>query len=103
MQAHELVTTGVWVVKPGADAAFVEEWTRFAGWAATFEGSTTLRLGRDLASPNRYVSFAAWTDPEAAHAWKQSPEFRERMGKVQQHVEGFEPAEVSVVAVVQKG
>ena len=97
----ELVTTGTWLTKPGEEPAFAEEWTRFAEWAATLPGATTLRLGFDVVDPQRYVSFAAWTSADAAHEWKRTPQFRERMARVQQHVALFEPAELSVVATVQ--
>jgi heme-degrading monooxygenase HmoA len=94
----ELVTTGVWNVRAGHETEFVQEWTRFANWAATMPGATTLRLGFDVTHPARYVSFAAWDDADAAHAWKQTAEFRERMAQVMVHVDAFEPAELSVVA-----
>jgi heme-degrading monooxygenase HmoA len=97
----ELITTGVWRVQPGREAEFIQEWTRFAQWAATMTGATTLRLGCDLSDPQRHVSFAAWQDAQAAHAWKQSPEFREKIARVLQHVDAFEPSELSVVAAVQ--
>jgi heme-degrading monooxygenase HmoA len=96
----ELVTTGVWRVRPGHEAEFIEEWTRFAQWASSMAGSTTLRLACDNADPQRYVSFAPWTDAESAHAWKLSPEFRERIAQILQHVQDFQPTELSVVAVV---
>ena len=96
----ELVTTGTWLIRAGEEAAFVEEWTRFAEWAASFPGSTTLRLGFDVVDPQRYMSFAAWASADAAHAWKQTPDFRDRMARLRQHVEAFEPTEVSVVAAV---
>lgn len=96
----ELVTTGIWQVKPGKEADFVAAWTQFAEWAATMPGSTTLRLGWDITIPGRYVSFAAWSSVDAAHAWKQSAEFRSRMAQVQQHVESFEPSELSVASTV---
>jgi heme-degrading monooxygenase HmoA len=46
------------------------------------------------------VSFAPWSDADAAHAWKRSPEFRQRIAQVLQYVEDFQPTELSVVAVV---
>jgi heme-degrading monooxygenase HmoA len=97
----ELITTGIWRVRPGREAEFIQEWTRFTQWASAMPGSATLRLGCDLGDPQRYVSFAAWDNAEAAHAWKQSPEFRDKIAQVLQHVDAFEPAELSVVAVVQ--
>ena len=96
----ELVTTGVWHVKPGHEDQFVEEWSRFTRHAATFPGAGTLHLGRDAGVPSRFVSFAIWHDADSAHAWKANPEFGERMGRVQQHVERFEPSELDLVAGV---
>jgi len=94
----ELVTTGVWTIRPGHEQDFVQAWTEFAAWAGTMPGAGTLRLGFTVTDPARYVSFAAWDSADAAHAWKQTPEFRERMAQVMVHVAGFEPAELSVVA-----
>ena len=96
----ELVTTGVWRVRPEREAEFIREWTRFAQWASTMPGASTLRLGCDDADPQRYVSFAPWDDAESAQAWKRSPEFRERIAQVLQHVEDFQPTELTVVAAV---
>jgi heme-degrading monooxygenase HmoA len=98
----ELITTGVWRVRPGHEAEFIHEWTRFAQWASTMSGSTRLRLGCDLGDPQRYVSFAVWEGAAAAHAWKQSPEFREKIAQVLRHVDAFEPTELSVVAVARR-
>ena len=96
----ELVTTGMWRVNPGHETEFVDAWTRFADWAATRPGATTLRLGRDAGDPSRFVSFAAWHDSASVHAWKSSPNFREQIAQVLQYVDVFEPAELDVVATV---
>lgn len=96
----ELVTNGVWRVRSGHEAEFIQEWTDFAQWAATMPGADTLRLACDHADPQRYLSFAPWRDADAAHAWKQTPEFRQRIAQVLQYVEDFQPTELSVVAVV---
>lgn len=94
----ELVTTGVWRVRSGHEAEFIQEWTDFAQWAAQMPGADTLRLACDNADPQRYVSFAPWRDADAAHAWKQTPEFRQRIAQVLQYVQDFQPTELSVVA-----
>lgn len=99
----QLITTGVWYVKLGHETEFVDEWTRFTQHASTFAGATTLRLGRDLGDPSRYVSFAPWVDPDSAHEWKAQPDFGERIGRVLQHVDKFEPSELEVVAEVTAG
>ena len=96
----ELVTTGIWVVKIGEEAAFVQEWTRFAEWASTQPGATSLRLGRVTVNPSTFMSFASWTDEAAVRAWKSQPGFTEHMARVRQHVAEFEPSELDVVSHV---
>jgi len=98
---NQLVTTGTWRARDGEEDAFIAAWTDFVEWAAEQDGSGTLRLGRDVDDPGRFVSFAAWRDADAARAWKQSPEFALRMKRVQQHVAEFKPAELEVVAAVE--
>jgi heme-degrading monooxygenase HmoA len=96
----ELVTTGIWVVKTGEEASFVEEWTRFAEWASKQPGATTLRLGRVTINPSKFVSFAAWADEASVRAWKSQPDFTAHMARVRRHVAEFEPTELDVVAHV---
>ena len=98
----EIYTTGTWKPKPGEEDAFVEAWTAFAGWAGEQPGAGTLRLARDAADPGQFVSFGRWDSFDAAHAWKASPEFRERMSRVQQHVDQFTPAELEIVASISR-
>ena len=60
-------------------------------WGSGFSGSGTFRLVRDLEVPGRCMSFAPWESFEAQRAWKEDPEFRERIGRVRAHCEEFEP------------
>lgn len=94
----EIYTTGYWTPRAGEEDAFVEAWLEFARWASQMPGAGTLRLARHEGDPTRFVSFGRWDSLESAHAWKASPEFGERMSRVQRHVEQFVPAELSVVA-----
>ena len=99
----ELITTGTWRPKAGAEDAFVAAWREFAGWASSMPGAGTLRLARDTSDPERFISFGVWESAEAAHDWKASPEFRERMARVQAHVAQFEPSELDLVATADAG
>ena len=99
----EMYTTGTWKPNAGEEKAFVEAWREFAEWASGFPGAGLLRLARDLSDPERYVSFGRWESIEAAKAWKESPQFKERMSHVQAHVDEFAPAELEVVARVGDG
>jgi heme-degrading monooxygenase HmoA len=96
----EFFTTGEWVAKEGHADAFVEAWEVFATWAASMPGAGQLRLARDLGNPQRFVSFGSWNDLDLVHAWKSNPEFRTRMGAVQQHVAEFHPAELEVARII---
>jgi heme-degrading monooxygenase HmoA len=96
----ESYTMGFWTAKAGEEDAFVAAWTEFAEWIKTQPGVRTLRLVRDLNEPARFISFADWDGIEAIHAWKSSPEFRERIGRVRQHTDEFRPAEAELAVRV---
>jgi len=96
----ETYTNGVWIVKTGEEDAFESAWTEFASWAKTWPGAGTLRLVRDVSESDRYMSFGVWESFDAQRAWKDSPEFRERMARVRQHVEDFTPSVFELVTAV---
>jgi heme-degrading monooxygenase HmoA len=96
----ETYTSGTWIVKPGEEDSFVEEWTQFVNWASSFPGSGTFRLVRDLEQPNRYLSFAPWESFDAQQAWKEQPEFRDRIMRVRSHCEEFQPSTHELVTRV---
>ena len=96
----ECYTTGYWTPKAGEQEAFVEAWREFARWASEMPGAGALRLAHNLGDQGRFVSFGRWDSIDQVHAWKATPEFKERMGRVQEHVEQFAPAELEVVATV---
>ncbi|HET9331656.1 MAG TPA: antibiotic biosynthesis monooxygenase family protein [Steroidobacteraceae bacterium] len=93
----EIYTTGAWRPKPGREQDFVAAWTTFAGWTSTLPGAGTVRLARDAGDPERFVSLSRWQNEDVVRAWRSSPEYRERIGRVLQHVDGFEPAELTVM------
>jgi len=99
----EFYTTGSWKPNPGSAEAFIQAWKAFAGWASGQPGAGPLRLVHDLYEPGRFVSFGAWESMDDVRAWKQSPEFRERMAQVLQHIDVFEPTELKLVAEVEDG
>lgn len=99
----DVYTNGNWQPNPGSEPAFVDAWTQFATWASNMAGSGRLTLVRDVAHPERFVSFGRWADIEAVRAWKGSPEFREQMAHVLQHVADFKPSELEVIATAERG
>jgi heme-degrading monooxygenase HmoA len=100
---HSVYTTGSWRPFPGQEEAFLAAWEEFASWAGELPGAgEPAVLARDLRDEGRFVSFAAWDDIEAVRSWKGHPEFKERMSRVQQHVDKFAPTELDVVASARR-
>jgi heme-degrading monooxygenase HmoA len=99
----EVYTNGRWTTSPGSEEAFVEAWRSFASWASGMDGAGTLRLVRDLNEPGQFVSFGDWQSIEQVRAWKSTPEFRENMAQVLQHVDTFKPSELELIAAVEDG
>jgi heme-degrading monooxygenase HmoA len=97
----ETYTSGTWIVKPGEETAFVEEWRNFVSWASGFPGSGTFRLVRDLDQPGSYQSFAPWESFDAQKTWKEQPEFRERIMRVRSHCDDFRPSTYELVTQVE--
>ena len=88
----ETYTNGIWMVKPGEEDEFIAAWREFASWGHTWPGCGTLRLTRDHYEPRRFMSFGPWESFDAQQAWKDSPEFKARIARVQQHTEEFTPS-----------
>jgi heme-degrading monooxygenase HmoA len=99
----QLFTQGRWKPAAGKEDAFVEAWIAFAEWASGMPGAGTLRLVRDVRSWDRFLSFGSWDSPDAVRTWKSHPEFRERIAQVLQHVDEFEPTELTLVATAAAG
>jgi heme-degrading monooxygenase HmoA len=98
-----IYTSGTWKPSPGSEGDFVAAWEQFAAWASGMPGAGRLQLVHDLREPDRYVSFGDWQSVEHVRAWKSSPEFRERMARVLQHVDEFQPAELTLIASAERG
>ncbi len=96
-------TTGSWRPFSGQEEPFLERWTEFAAWASGFPGAGRAVLARDVRDTARFVSFIGWDTMQAMSEWKASPEFKERMGRVQQHIDKFAPTEIDVVAECEDG
>lgn len=99
----EIYTTGRWRPNENKEDAFVEAWAEFAAWASGMPGAGTLRLTRDVRDPTVFVSFGRWKSIESVRVWKSESEFRERLARVLQYVDEFEPTELGVVATSEAG
>ena len=101
MSGPAFYSTGSWLPFPGQEEPFLEAWRAFSGWAVAMPGAAgDAVLVRYLGDPDRFVCFLPWESLEAIKTWKAHPEFKERMSRVQQHVDKFAPTETEVVARV---
>jgi heme-degrading monooxygenase HmoA len=95
-----IYTTGSWTPFPEHEQGFLDAWLEFAQWSMRMPGAGSALLTRDQRDPARFVSFVAWDNLQAVHAWKTSPDFKRQMARVQQHIGTFAPTELEVVAAV---
>jgi hypothetical protein len=71
-------TLAEWTVKPGAEDAFVEEWTGFGEWLLEHRGAESFALIKARAGVRRFVSVAVWSGRGSTVPW---PTFLERLGR----------------------
>jgi heme-degrading monooxygenase HmoA len=91
-------TQGVWQVKPGSGEDFVTAWTEFARWTqANVAGARWATLLRDLEDPNRYVTIGPWDSVEAINRWRNLDGWGERVAKIRELLDGFQPSTLEAV------
>jgi heme-degrading monooxygenase HmoA len=98
----DLYTLGVWTVKPGNEAEFINEWTRFANWTAgNIQGTGKAYLLRDEKDSSRFISFGPWKDEATIKGWRESVEFKSFVVKAKALCLGFEPNTLKVAATTK--
>ena len=89
---RQLYTSGRWTIVTGQEEEFVAAWRELAEWtSAEVPGSSWARLLQHDEKPNVFLSFGPWESAEAIAAWRESPGFQERVGRVRGMLEHFEP------------
>lgn len=96
----EIWTLGRWVTKPGQEEAFADAWREMAEWTlGEFPGSVGTLL-RDRERRNVFFSFGPWRDLEQAETWRAMPGFGERVRRIRELLEDFEPHTLDPAAIV---
>src|SRR5919204_3483390 len=86
-----LFTAGIWIVKEGHEAAFVDAWRDLAeSTSHEMIGTTWAKLLQDDDNPRRFQSFGPWASAEAIKAWRESEGFQQRIGRIPELLENFE-------------
>jgi heme-degrading monooxygenase HmoA len=84
-------THTIWIVKPGLEDDFVLRWNDLARWSVSQGLSASARLLRDVDDPSRFVSFGPWQSLQAARRWRGTEGFNERIQRLQEVLDGFQP------------
>jgi heme-degrading monooxygenase HmoA len=90
-------TQTTWRVKPGQENEFVRRWTELADWSALQGLTGSAKLFRDLDEPGRFISVGPWESLDVVRRWRSSPGFHERIGRLSEILDHFEPRTLELV------
>ena len=87
-----------WVVKEGREDEFVERWREWADWTRRQGLASQAMLLRDVDDPRRFISFGPWESIQAVSNWRAQAGYHERVVKLGEVVDHFEPRTLEDVA-----
>ena len=87
-----------WRVKPGNEAEFVLRWEDWAEWSHRQGLGAHARLLQDVESAGTYVSFGPWVSVELVSSWRSLAGYHERVARLRDVVDSFEPQTFEVIA-----
>jgi heme-degrading monooxygenase HmoA len=85
-------------VKEGREDEFVERWREWADWTRRQGLASQAMLLRDVDDPRRFISFGPWESIQAVSNWRAQAGYHERVVKLGEVVDHFEPRTLEVVA-----
>jgi heme-degrading monooxygenase HmoA len=91
-------THTTWRVKPEHEAEFIDLWGEWIDWSHRQGFKAHAMLLRDAEDPRTFVSFGPWESSGAVRNWRSLPGYHERLARLGQLVESFEPRTLTVVA-----
>lgn len=94
----DIYTHTTWRVKPGMENEFVSRWLEWVEWSHLQGLGAHAYLLRDVESPSTFISFGPWENVQTVRSWRSLPGYHERVARLQEVVESFEPRTLDVVA-----
>src|SRR5690348_13961051 len=94
------VTSAEWVVREGAEDAFVAAWTSLADASAESPGGLEFSLLRDRADSRHFVSFGRWRDHASLTMARSQARFLEPFRRCQALCERSRGSDFAAVASV---
>ena len=95
---EELYTHTTWRVTAGSEDEFVVRWNEWVDWSHREGLAAQALLLRDLEEPRTLVSFGLWEDSSAVRNWRALAGYHERVARLSEVVESFDPRTLEVVA-----
>jgi heme-degrading monooxygenase HmoA len=91
-------THTTWHVKAGQEDEFVERWGAWVDWSHRAGLTAPALLLRDRESPQTFVSFGPWESMDAVRNWRALAGYQERVARLSEVVDSFEPRTLEVTA-----
>jgi heme-degrading monooxygenase HmoA len=91
-------THTTWVVKKEHESEFVERWRDWVEWSHHAGLQAHAVLLHDVDNPGTFVSFGPWESVGAVRNWRALRGYQERVKRLSEVVERFEPKTFTVVA-----
>ena len=94
----ETYTHTTWRVQEGLEDEFVQRWSEWIEWSHLQGLGQRARLLRDAESPATFISFGPWLSGDAVKNWRAAEGYHERVARLQEVLESFEPRTLELVA-----
>jgi heme-degrading monooxygenase HmoA len=91
-------THTTWHVKQGSEDEFVARWEEWVEWSHREGLAAPALLLRDAEDPSMFVSFGPWASLSAVQNWRALAGYQERVARLSEVVESFEPRTLQVVS-----
>jgi heme-degrading monooxygenase HmoA len=85
-------------VTAGNEDEFAARWNEWVEWSHRQGLAAQALLLRDLDEPRTFVSFGRWENLSAVRNWRTLAGYQERVARLSEVVESFEPRTLEVVA-----
>jgi heme-degrading monooxygenase HmoA len=96
-------SSGNWRVREGEQQEFIARWSEFVEWTkANLSGSNEVVLIQQVSDPQHFLSFGRWDGQDSIDAWRQSPEFAEKLGRCRELCDDFEANDYELAASFDK-
>jgi heme-degrading monooxygenase HmoA len=93
-------THTAWSVKPDLEDEFVRRRSEWARWSHREGLDAPALLLRDVDNPHTFISFGPWQSVAAVKNWRALAGYHERVARLREVVDRFEPRTLEVAARV---